>query len=158
MDDLVKRSDQVERVIRELNAAFIDATIHAQDAFALVKYVRELEAANPRIAQLEAARIAYASEFAPDAEGLPDVGSIHANIRVVKRDLAFQKQVTDAARQMQIELLGRAEGAERDADRLMAACRRAILALAHAAEKDPVYQPAYEALDAVMVPGRGEQS
>ncbi|WP_233807116.1 hypothetical protein [Paraburkholderia sp. HP33-1] len=32
-----------------------------------------LEAAN--------ARIAYASEFAPDAEGLPDVGSIHANIR-----------------------------------------------------------------------------
>jgi hypothetical protein len=39
-----------------------------------------------RIAELEAARIAYASEFPPDAEGLPDVGSIHANIRAMKAD------------------------------------------------------------------------
>ena len=39
-----------------------------------------------RIAGLEASRIAYASEFPPDAEGLPDVGNIHANIRAMKRD------------------------------------------------------------------------
>jgi hypothetical protein len=37
---------------------------------------------------LRAARIAYAGEFPPDAEGLPDVGNIHANIRAIKRDLA----------------------------------------------------------------------
>jgi hypothetical protein len=33
----------VERVLRDLDSAFIDATIHAQDAFALVKYVRNLQ-------------------------------------------------------------------------------------------------------------------
>jgi hypothetical protein len=58
-----------------------------------------LEAANSRIAQFEAARIAYASEFAPDAEGLPDVGSIHANIRALKRAL------TEIAEQEHIELM-----------------------------------------------------
>lgn len=36
---------------------------------------------------LRAARIAYASEFAPDAEGLPDTGNIHANIRRLKAEL-----------------------------------------------------------------------
>ena len=33
----------VKRVLRELDSAFIDVTIHAQDAFALVKYVRDLQ-------------------------------------------------------------------------------------------------------------------
>ena len=37
-----------------------------------------------RVAELEAARIAYASEFPPDAEGLPDTGRIHANICAMK--------------------------------------------------------------------------
>ena len=41
-----------------------------------------------RVAELEAARIAYASEFPPDAEGLPDTGSIHANIRAMKARVA----------------------------------------------------------------------
>lgn len=41
-----------------------------------------------RIAELEAARIAYASEFEPDASGDPDVGNIHANIRAMKAKLA----------------------------------------------------------------------
>ncbi|AEC22259.1 hypothetical protein PT7_P023 (plasmid) [Pusillimonas sp. T7-7] len=39
-----------------------------------------------RIAELEAARIAYASEFKPDENGEPDVGSIHENIRMLKAD------------------------------------------------------------------------
>lgn len=50
-----------------------------------------LEAANARVAGLEAARLACASEFPPDAEGLPDVGSIHANIRKLKSDAAHWK-------------------------------------------------------------------
>ena len=41
-----------------------------------------------RVAELEAARIAYASEFSPDGEGLPDVGSIHQNIRALKTRVA----------------------------------------------------------------------
>ncbi|WP_254640526.1 hypothetical protein [Burkholderia sp. GbtcB21] len=36
---------------------------------------------------LRAARIAYANEFEPDAEGLPNVGSIHENIRKLKDEL-----------------------------------------------------------------------
>lgn len=39
-----------------------------------------------RIAELEAARIAYASEFPPNQDGEPDVGSIHENIRKLKAD------------------------------------------------------------------------
>lgn len=35
---------------------------------------------------LRAARIAYASEFPDDAEGMPNVGSIHENIRKLKAE------------------------------------------------------------------------
>jgi hypothetical protein len=41
-----------------------------------------------RVAELEAARRAYASEFPLTEDGEPDVGSIHANIRKMKADLA----------------------------------------------------------------------
>ena len=46
------------------------------------------EEAEARVAELEAARIAYAGEFPPDAEGFPDVGSIHQHIRAMKAALA----------------------------------------------------------------------
>lgn len=45
-----------------------------------------------RIAQLEAARFAYASEFPPDENGDPDVGSIHENIRKLKAELEADLQ------------------------------------------------------------------
>ena len=35
---------------------------------------------------LAAARMAYASEFAPDENGDPDVGNVHANIRALKAE------------------------------------------------------------------------
>lgn len=41
-----------------------------------------------RIAELEAALFAYASEFEPNSDGDPDVGSIHKNIRAMKAKLA----------------------------------------------------------------------
>ena len=41
-----------------------------------------------RVSMLESARIAYASEFSPDGEGLPDAGSIHQNIRALKTRVA----------------------------------------------------------------------
>jgi hypothetical protein len=46
--------------------------------------IQELRRQHARIAGLEAARIAYASEFEPNADGDPDVDNIHANIRALK--------------------------------------------------------------------------
>jgi hypothetical protein len=62
-------------------------------------YEASLDKADKEADGLRAARIAYASEFAPDAEGLPDVGSIHANIR------ALMKALTEIAEQEHIELM-----------------------------------------------------
>lgn len=50
-----------------------------------------------------AARIAYANEFAPDAEGLPDTGNIHANIRKLKAEL---KAAAADKRRLSLELAG----------------------------------------------------
>lgn len=47
-----------------------------------------LENQHARITELEAARFAYASEFAPTSDGDPDVSSIHADIRALKAQLA----------------------------------------------------------------------
>ena len=44
----------------------------------------ELVKAKARISELEAARIAYASEFPLTDDGDPDIGSIHTNIRKLK--------------------------------------------------------------------------
>ncbi|MFW6855311.1 hypothetical protein ACODYM_28890 [Burkholderia gladioli] len=46
------------------------------------------------LSALNAARIAYASEFPADAEGEPDVGNIHSNIRALKSELAAFKEAT----------------------------------------------------------------
>jgi hypothetical protein len=62
-------------------------------------YEASLDKADKEADGLRAARIAYASEFAPDTEGLPDVGSIHANIRALK------KALTEIAEQEHIELM-----------------------------------------------------
>jgi hypothetical protein len=45
---------------------------------------QEVDALRRRVSELEAARIAYASEFPLTADGEPDVGNIHANIRKLK--------------------------------------------------------------------------
>jgi hypothetical protein len=55
----------------------------------------ELRRQHARISGLEAARIAYASEFKPDADGDPDVGNIHANIRALKAQLASTQAAAD---------------------------------------------------------------
>jgi hypothetical protein len=48
--------------------------------------------ATERVSALEASRIAYASEFELNADGEPDVGSIHANIRALKSQLSAPRQ------------------------------------------------------------------
>lgn len=48
--------------------------------------VKAVQDAHKKVQELEAARFAYASEFPPNADGEPDVGSIHANIRKLKAE------------------------------------------------------------------------
>ena len=48
-----------------------------------------------RVAELEAALFAYASELPLNADGDPDVGSIHANIRALKAQVAATKPTVD---------------------------------------------------------------
>lgn len=52
------------------------------------RLIEKLEQRDARIAELQAARTAYASEFPLDDDGEPDVGNIHANIRKLKAQLA----------------------------------------------------------------------
>lgn len=56
-----------------------------------------IESQHARITELEAARFAYASEFAPTSDGDPDVSSIHANIRALKAQLAQRFDAADMA-------------------------------------------------------------
>lgn len=58
------------------------------------KVAAERDAALAGLASHRASRMAYASEFAPDAEGDHDVGSIHENIRKLKAELeAYKSQL-----------------------------------------------------------------
>lgn len=52
---------------------------------------QEIDELRSRISGLEAARIAYANEFELNEEGQPDVGSIHQNIRNLKRETTHWK-------------------------------------------------------------------
>ena len=55
----------------------------------------ERDALTARVGELNAARFAYASEFALDAESQPDVGSIHQNIRALKDAARLALDVVD---------------------------------------------------------------
>ena len=61
---------------------------------------------------LRAARIAYASEFPDDAEGMPNVGSIHENIRKLKAERDALRDVLE-----RIEMRCKEHPDDTDADR-----------------------------------------
>lgn len=72
---------------------------HFPDVEQLQSRIKELES---QVSGLEAARFAYASEFALDEEGMPDKGSIHQNIRNLKADYArLESQLAEAKKVMQ---------------------------------------------------------
>lgn len=74
----------------DLATAVKDAEIEAlrEEVFALQDEVEvtweECDALRAEVAELRAARIAYASEFPKTKDGGPDTGSTHANIRLLK--------------------------------------------------------------------------
>lgn len=80
--------------------------ISAYDADALYEADAEITRLRDALAAMTAerdafaaSRIGYASEFPLDENGEPDVGNIHANIRLLKleRDAAYAKGLEDAA-------------------------------------------------------------
>lgn len=64
-----------------------------------LKAERERDDASHERDELLAARIAYASEFPPAADGEPDVGSVHENIRKLKAETKQQRTLLAAMRQ-----------------------------------------------------------
>ena len=63
----------------------VDGEKSARELISLAKQA-EIDELRANLAEHKAARIAYASEFPLDADGEPDVGNIHANIRKLKKD------------------------------------------------------------------------
>jgi hypothetical protein len=74
---------QIETLQRNLSEMTADRDSWRDQAS---QRVADWEAMRRERDELRAARIAYASEFAPNGDGYPDVGSIHENIRKLKRE------------------------------------------------------------------------
>ena len=77
--------EQIKQHIRNLgetsyNEGSHDLACRCADSLTIITQLQQ------RIAELEAARMAYASEFPLNADGEPDVGNIHANIRALKAE------------------------------------------------------------------------
>ena len=93
------RADLDRAIVNFGDAAATVCDMRAQ----LAKTERELIATASERDGLRASRIAYANEFPLNADGEPDVGNIHANIRSMKAQLAeaqhelFAKEAERAA-------------------------------------------------------------
>lgn len=69
-------------------------TMHA---YARANVDRALAESRAEVSGLRAARMAYASEFPLNADGEPDVGNVHANIRALK---ARAERLAEALREL----------------------------------------------------------
>lgn len=81
-----------------------DMEILAIQAYARLAIIAHIKEKDRRIAALEAARFAYASEFPHDNEGQPDIGSIHQNIRALKAEIyRLRNRCDDTKKRSEIE-------------------------------------------------------
>lgn len=96
---------------RSLEVALAESRANDKQAMAYLTQIRELVGGDDlpdmveKVKELQskldahkASRIAYASEFPLGADGMPDVGSIHENIRLLKKDAEFGRSVLEAVR------------------------------------------------------------
>jgi len=117
----------------KLDAAEREAKIQSEAAD---KAIEACVAAERERDALRAARYAYATEFPPGAGGVPDVGSVHENIRAMKRERDALRGVVEDARRKALKAEWYADNQrEKLASELRAvveALDRAALAAAHA--------------------------
>jgi hypothetical protein len=73
----------------------------------------EIQEVKAQLSEHKAARMAYASEFPPDADGEADVGNVHANIRALKAQLVAQTNRAASAEQQVTALTQRLDMANR---------------------------------------------
>lgn len=104
-DELGLSNEKIEKIISNEPASWvIDAVAEARaNADELV------EQRAGRLSELEAARHAYASEFPLNADGEPDVGNIHQNIRALLQRLAELEAELASAREAERVQRERAE-------------------------------------------------
>lgn len=91
--DLIERLRYEPTASQYLSLADLIASLHEDRKNA----ANALEAQAREIEGLRAARMAYAREFPFDAEGEPDVGSIHQNIRAMKAEAERLRAELDRA-------------------------------------------------------------
>lgn len=95
--------------IMELEDGVIVTELH------VTRYMQaEIDELRAKLAEHKAARIAYASEFPLDAGGEPDVGSIHANIRKLKKDAERFNFLCDCENEQALDLLANHVGHRED--------------------------------------------
>ena len=88
---LAEKTVQIERVKQQRDRMLeweVDGTLKQRFWDAAVEQEGEIRSLKAQLDELKAARIAYANEFPLNADGEPDVGNIHANIRSLKAQLA----------------------------------------------------------------------
>ena len=92
---MTQHTELIERMRKQ--CAELADTGRTLDYSAGMAAANALEAQAREIEGLRAARMAYASEFPPDGEGEPDVGSIHQNIRAMKAEIERLRAELDRA-------------------------------------------------------------
>lgn len=97
------------KIIRDLHAKRGDHPWGSSFEYVAYQHMPELLDAYDRLAALEAARLAYASEFPLNAEGEPDTDNIHQNIRALKQRLAELEEELASAREAERVQRERAE-------------------------------------------------
>lgn len=106
----------------------------------------------------------YATDGAP---GRPNLGQAFHELRLARQQrddlqihLARANEALAVAGERQESIYGDRDeiaGLQAQNDQLLAACRKAVLALGHAAERHPVYRRDYDALSAAIDAARPEQ-
>ena len=89
--------------VRDYLTEFTEGEVEAKTA--IEELQDALSAVTAERDGLAAARMAYANEFAPDENGDPDVGNVHANIRALKAERDRLRAVLEGAQYPNIDRL-----------------------------------------------------